>query len=55
MYSDAQFFCMAVSHGAYTEDHANDFNPLRAKFFRGNIKYMFTFYVIPPHLYDTGG
>ena len=31
------------------------FNPLRAKFFRGNIKHIFTFYVIPPHGYDTGG
>ena len=30
-------------------------NPLRAKFFRGNIKHIFTFYVIPPHWYDTGG
>ena len=24
-------------------------NPLRAKFFRGYIKHIFTFYVIPPH------
>ena len=30
-------------------------NPLRAKFFRGNIKHIFTFYVIPPHWYDTSG
>ena len=30
-------------------------NPLCAKFFRGNIKHIFTFYVIPPHWYDTGG
>ena len=30
-------------------------NPLRAKFFRGYIKHIFTFYVIPPHWYDTGG
>ena len=30
-------------------------NPLHAKFFRGNIKHIFTFYVIPPHWYDTGG
>ena len=30
-------------------------NPLRAKFFRGNIKDIFTFYVIPPHWYDTCG
>ena len=25
-------------------------NPLHAKFFRGNKKHLFTFYVIPPHL-----
>ena len=31
------------------------FNPLRANFFRGNIKHIFTFYVIPPHWCDTGG
>ena len=30
------------------------FNPLRAKFFRGNIKHIFTFHVIPLHWYDTG-
>ena len=30
-------------------------NPLRAKFLRGNTKHIFTFYVIPPHGYDTGG
>ena len=30
-------------------------NPLRAKFFRGNIKHIFTFYDIPTHWYDTGG
>ena len=30
-------------------------NPLRAKFFRGNIKHIFTFSVFPPHWYDTGG
>ena len=29
-------------------------NPLHAKFFRGNINIYFTFYVIPPHWYDTG-
>ena len=29
-------------------------NPLRAKFFRGNIKHIFTFYVITPRWYDTG-
>ena len=29
-------------------------NPLPAKFFRGSIKHIFTFYVIPPHWYDTG-
>ena len=28
---------------------------LRAKFFRWNIKYIFTFYAIPPHWYSTGG
>ena len=28
-------------------------NPLRAKFFRENIKHIFTFYVITPHWYDT--
>ena len=28
-------------------------NPLRAKFFGGNIKLIFTFYVITPHWYDT--
>ena len=26
-----------------------EINPLRAKFFRGNIKHIFTFYAIPPH------
>ena len=31
------------------------FNFLRAKFFRGNIKYIFTFHVIPPRWYDTSG
>ena len=30
-------------------------NPLRARFFRGNIKHIFIFYVIPPHWYDTSG
>ena len=30
-------------------------NPSRAKLFRGNIRYIFTFYVIPPHWDDTGG
>ena len=30
-------------------------NPVCAKFFRGNIKHICTFYVIPPHWYDTGG
>ena len=30
-------------------------NLLRANFFRGNLKHIFIFYVIPPHLYDTGG
>ena len=29
-------------------------NPLGAKFFRGSIKHIFTFYVIPPHWYDIG-
>ena len=29
-------------------------NPLRAKFFRGNIKHMVTFYVITAHWYNTG-
>ena len=28
-------------------------NPIRAKFFRGNIKHIFAFYVIRPHWYDT--
>ena len=27
-------------------------NPLRAKFFRGNMKHIFTFYIIPPYWYD---
>ena len=31
-----------------------DVNALCAKFFRGNIKHIFAFYVIPPHWYDTG-
>ena len=26
-----------------------EFNPLHAKFFGGNIKHIFTLYVIPPH------
>ena len=30
-------------------------NSLHAKFFRGNINHIFTFHVIPPHWYDTGG
>ena len=30
-------------------------NPLRAKLFGGSIKHIFTFYVIPPHWYHTGG
>ena len=30
-------------------------NPLRAKFFRGNIKHIFIFHVTPLHWYDTGG
>ena len=30
-------------------------NPLHAKLFRGNLKHIFTFFVIPPHWYDTGG
>ena len=29
-------------------------NSLRAKLFRGNIKHIFTFHVIPLHWYDTG-
>ena len=29
-------------------------NPLHAKFLRGNMKHIFTFYVITPHWYDTG-
>ena len=29
-------------------------NPLRAKFFQSEHKHVFTFYVIPPHWYDTG-
>ena len=29
-------------------------NPLRARFFRGNIKHICTFHVIPLHWYDTG-
>ena len=28
--------------------------PYELNFFRGNIKHIFTFYVIPPHWYDTG-
>ena len=31
------------------------FNPLHAKFVRGNIKHIFTFHVIPLHWYDTDG
>ena len=34
---------------------AEAFNPLRARFFRGKIKHIFTFHVIPPHWFDTGG
>ena len=30
-------------------------NPLHAKYFRGNIKHIFTFHVIPPYWCDTGG
>ena len=30
-------------------------NPLCAKLFRGNIKHIFTFHVIPLHWYDSGG
>ena len=30
-------------------------NPLHTKYFRGSMKYIFTFHVIPPHWYDTGG
>ena len=37
------------------KDACKFLNPLRAKFFRGNIKHIFPFYVIPPHWYDTGG
>ena len=29
------------------------YNPLQAKFFSGNKKHIFTFYVIPPYWYDT--
>ena len=29
-------------------------NPLHAIFFQGEQKHVFTFYVIPPHWYDTG-
>ena len=32
-----------------------DINPLRDNFFRGNIKHISIFYVIPPHWYDAGG
>ena len=32
----------------------DNLNPLRAKFFRGNIKHIFTFHVISPHWYDAG-
>ena len=34
---------------------APNFNPLHARFFRGSIKHIFTFHVILPHWYDTGG
>ena len=30
-------------------------NPLHAKFFRGHIKHIFTFHVIPLHWFNTGG
>ena len=30
-------------------------NPLHAKYFRGSMKHIFTFHVILPHWYDTGG
>ena len=35
--------------------HALNLNPLSAKFFRGNIKHIFTFDVIPQHCDDIGG
>ena len=38
-----------------TSCQGDSVNHLRAKLFRGNIKHIFTFYVIPPHWYDTGG
>ena len=34
--------------------HQLCFNPFVAKIFGGNIKHIFTFYLIPPHWYDTG-
>ena len=35
--------------------NAGCLNPLCAKCFRGNIKHIFTFHIIPPYWYDTGG
>ena len=45
-FSDDIFKCI------FNETH---FNPLHAKFFRGNIKHVFTCHVIPLHWFDTGG
>ena len=42
------------SHGQWWTVIVRYVKPLRAAFFRGNIKHIFTFYVIPPHWYDTG-
>ena len=39
---------------AWMKAYGPRLNRLRAKCFRGNIKHIFTFYVIPPHWYDTG-
>ena len=48
------------TRGLHFKQHSHIFlgyrvNPLRAKFFRGNIKHIFTFHVIPLYWYDTGG
>ena len=41
--------------GVAGNDYGTIINPLRAKFFRWNIRHIFTFHVIPLHWYDTGG